>query len=239
MTVMSRMSAPRKSISIGAMIDKARLDSDDPLLLLCQIRVVNRFSNQVDQIISIVNVGQRPEGPTNIDLDKPTAGGVTFRNVYYQPASFDVDIKESAGEVPDIRLSMQDLTGVVRSYMDRYQGGVGFQVRVMLVFDSILQRPPSEQIADYQEDFTVTGASVDDYSATLALGAQDLLATSFPRRLQISQYCQWSYKSANCGYTGSLPNCDRTLQGPNGCAAHGNALRFGGFPGIVPRSSAR
>ena len=36
----------------------------------------------------------------------------------------------------------------------------------------------------------------------------------------------------------TLALCDKTLSGPNGCRTHGNAMRYGGFPG-VPSSSRR
>ncbi len=45
-------------------------------------------------------------------------------------------------------------------------------------------------------------------------------------------FCIWKYKSTQCGYTGALATCTRTLDGTNGCEAHNNQVRFGGFPGI-------
>lgn len=235
---MSDYPTNRQPLSIAAMLDKAELGSDDPLLLLAQIRVVNRFNNSVEQIISVVNTGQQDAGPNNTNLTASDKGGLYFRGVYYQPASFDVQIKEAAGEIPEIRMSVFDLAGIVRGYMETYQGGVGFKVRVMLVMQSSMSLPLADQVAEYQEDFTVVGASIDHYTASLTLGSTDLLAASFPRRLQIAQYCQWSYKSPNCGYSGPLATCDRTLQGSNGCAVHNNTLNFGGFPGIQGRGYA-
>ena len=41
-----------------------------------------------------------------------------------------------------------------------------------------------------------------------------------------------NYKGAQCGYAGSLTNCDGTYNGPNGCLVHDNGTRFGAFPGI-------
>ena len=62
--------------------------------------------------------------------------------------------------------------------------------------------------------------------------AFDLAGVSAPKRQCIANVCQWVYKSAECGYTGGLPTCDKTL---DACKAHfgDNAeLPFGSFPGI-------
>jgi hypothetical protein len=37
------------------------------------------------------------------------------------------------------------------------------------------------------------------------------------------------YKGAQCGYAGALASCDGTFNGPNGCVAHANQARYGGF----------
>lgn len=36
----------------------------------------------------------------------------------------------------------------------------------------------------------------------------------------VDRKCVHSYKDAECGYTGSLPTCDYTLDGANGCRTH-------------------
>jgi phage-related protein len=62
--------------------------------------------------------------------------------------------------------------------------------------------------------------------------AFDLAGVRAPKRQCIANVCQWVYKSAECGYTGGLPTCDKTL---DACKAHfgDNAeLPFGSFPGI-------
>lgn len=62
--------------------------------------------------------------------------------------------------------------------------------------------------------------------------AFDLTGVRAPKRQCIANICQWVYKSAECGYTGGLPTCDKTL---DACKAHFGAnadLPFGSFPGI-------
>ena len=62
--------------------------------------------------------------------------------------------------------------------------------------------------------------------------AFDLAGVRAPKRQCIANICQWVYKSAECGYSGGLATCDKTL---DACRAHfgsGAQLPFGSFPGI-------
>ena len=61
--------------------------------------------------------------------------------------------------------------------------------------------------------------------------AFDMQGVRAPKR-QAIHMCQWIYKGPECGYTGSLPACLKTL---DDCKAHfgsNAALPFGGFPGV-------
>lgn len=60
----------------------------------------------------------------------------------------------------------------------------------------------------------------------------DLNSLKLPKRVIFQQSCSWIYKSAQCGYTGSLPSCSRTVRA---CVDHfgqGQPLNFGGFAGV-------
>jgi lambda family phage minor tail protein L len=62
--------------------------------------------------------------------------------------------------------------------------------------------------------------------------AFDLAGVRAPKRQCIANICQWVYRSAECGYSGGLPTCDKTL---DACKAHFGAyaeLPFGSFPGV-------
>ncbi len=60
----------------------------------------------------------------------------------------------------------------------------------------------------------------------------DLAGVRAPKRQCIANICQWVYKSAECGYTGGLPTCEKTL---DACKAHFGAtaeLPYGSYPGV-------
>lgn len=219
---------------MAAAIDKSNLSSDDPVFMLVDVYVVNRVTGeQTGEIIRLANT------PQEISTESDTTGGLVFQGNTYQPAAFDVQLKETAGEVPTINMTVKDVTGIVRNYMDLYAGGVGFNVRVSVVWGSTLDLPSSQQRAEIQEMFQVISGSIADRDVTWSLGAPSLLAFDFPRRRQTKDFCQWQYKGVECAYTGGMTTCDRTLKGENGCEAHDNVANFGGFPGIQPRGTVR
>lgn len=231
---MSNLPQTRRSLSLKAVLDKNNLDSAEAILALVEIQVVNRFTGAVTgEVIRIAN------SPPSASTDAEDGNGFTFQGNYYQPAQFDIQVKEAAGEIPTVTLSVSDVTGIVRTYMDAYQGGVGFLVRLSVVWFSTLSLPAGEQRAEIDENFIVTDASVNNRDVSLGLGAPNLLSISFPRRRQTRDFCQWAYKGVQCKYVGPLAECDRTLQGPNGCATHNNTINFGGFPGIQGRDVSR
>ena len=62
--------------------------------------------------------------------------------------------------------------------------------------------------------------------------AFDLAGVRIPKRQALANLCGWQYRSADCGYTGALPTCAKSL---DDCRAHFGAsapLPFGAFPGV-------
>lgn len=62
--------------------------------------------------------------------------------------------------------------------------------------------------------------------------AFDLQGVRAPKRQCIANICQWVYRSAECGYTGGLPACDKTLSACKDHFGATNQLPFGSYPGI-------
>jgi phage-related protein len=153
---------------------------------------------------------------------------VTYNGVPYTAAPFDIELKAEAASQPQVTLTMRDYSRDIQARMQAYGGGVGFNVTIMIINGGALSAPP--EVVEY---FQVVGAHAANYVVSFTLGAENALSFTFPRRRQTKDFCQWRYKDPDtCGYTGGLPTCDLSLQGENGCAAHNNSERFGGFPGI-------
>lgn len=201
-----------KSLSVASVIEKNRLDSDQAYLICVDIEVVNPTTGVVVEVIHVV----RNTEP------------VTLNSVVYEAANFDIELKEEAGTQPTLNFIFRDLTRALQARMQEYGGGIGFNVTLKVVAANALTAP-----AELEEFFQVIGAQISNFIVTFTLGAENSLFRTFPRRRQTKDFCQWRYKDpTTCGYSGGMPTCDLSLQGPNGCAAHSNTPKFGAFPGL-------
>lgn len=200
------------NLTVGSVIEKNKIASDVAYILLLQIRVINPINESLVETVYICNNKE----------------DITFNSQVYTAASFDVDIKQQSGALAEITLVIQDFTRGIQTLMQEYGGGVGFEVKVLYVNSSALDSDP-----EIEENFKVTGASAQGYVSTFTLGAENPLSKRCPKRLQHREICSFTYKSTECGSNSTLPTCDYTLTGDNGCIMHSNGQRFGGFPGIT------
>lgn len=203
-----------RALSVGTVIEKNRIASAVAFIFLAEIEVRDAGGNLVETLRLVRN---------NEDI--------TFQGNLYTAANFDLTLKEEVGTIPEIQVVAVDYTRAIQARMQEYGGGVGFDVVLILVNTGNLQQPP-----EIQERFRVTKSSAQGYVVTFSLGAENPLTMRFPRRRQTQDRCQWRYQGPECGYGGGLASCDLSLQGDNGCAAHGNTVRFGAFPGINSRT---
>lgn len=201
-------------LSVATVIDKNRLRSVDAFVFLMEVDVIDPKTRTFVETLRFCRNDET----------------ITYQGETYTAANFDLDVKQETGTIPELRLSAVDYSRALQSRMMTYGGGVGFDVRVIMITTANLEQPP-----EIIESFKVISASASDYVVAFTLGAENPLTLRFPLYRQYADRCRWRYKSPQCGYAGTMPTCDLTLQGSNGCAAHGNARRFGGFPGLTQR----
>lgn len=199
------------NLSVEMMIEKNLIASTAVFLTLLEIDVIDPDTRSM---VETIRVAKNTEP-------------VTYRGNLYGLADFELDIKHARGELPSVRLSMQDHSQAIQNLMQRYGGGVGFGIRMLIVNSEMLNEEP-----EIIETYTVVDASAENYVTSWSLGIVDPGQLRFPRRTQRRDICQWRYKSTECGYTGALLDCDLTLQGDNGCAHHQNERNFSGYPGL-------
>lgn len=212
MTTVVAAPSPAQSLSLASVIEANRLSSDTPFLILLDLEIVNPNTGVV---VIVEHIARNDED-------------VVFNGVTYSKANFDITITQEVQKQSEVQIVVQDMTQKIQSYMEEYGGGIGSNVTMYIVAANALDKP-----ADIEEYFQIVGASASEYVQTFTLGAENLLRRTFPRRRQTRDFCQYRYKDPNtCRYSGSMPSCDLTLQGPNGCQAHGNSINFGAFPGI-------
>lgn len=203
-----------KSLSVASVIEKNRISSDTPWLICVDVGVIDPLTGE------LVETGHYVRNTEDI----------SFNGFTYIAASFDIELKEESGSQQGVQLAFRDYSLTIQRQMQKYGGGVGFGVTIMVVNAGALNLPP-----EVVETFEVVGASSANYNCSFTLGAENSISKSFPRRRQTRDYCQWRFKGEDCGYTGVEPSCDLSLKGRNGCAAHQNIVHFGAFPGINTR----
>lgn len=213
-----------KNLSLSSVVSVNSFSSDDAWLIALKIHVRSNITGEIVQVIRVIN---------NTVI-------TTIAGEAYEPMDFKLDIKSTQNELPTMDVTIQDQAELVGPFMHRYGGGVGSDVDVMIIRATVeTDTTPTVTYTEPEliEFFQVLSASYKDYVATWQCGAENPLRKMFPLRKQDDDQCSFRYKdAATCGYNGSRPTCDLSLDGPNGCRAHLNVANFGGFPGIIVRS---
>jgi phage-related protein len=204
------------SITIADAIDKNKIASANVWLVLLDIDIISP------------DTGELIETRRFVKNNEP----IPYRGNLYEPTDFDFDQNKELNSEPSLKLTVFDPTNSIRGAMEDYGGGIGFAVTMSVVNSGNLGARP-----ELAEEFIVTEATAPDVAVTFTLGAENPLKAEFPHRRQYRDRCPWPYKGRRCGYSGALATCDYTLSGANGCRAHSNVARFGGFPGLKNRQS--
>jgi lambda family phage minor tail protein L len=179
---------------------------------------------------------------------------VTFRgNVYYPfPITHAKTVENTAGDTRSVSLTVSNVTREVLPHIESYDGLIGQRARIMC---TTRDAAAATESAIVEQDFRVVQCSVTGDSVLFKLDDLSVYNDSFPRQRLHRTFCRFQYRSGLCGYAvpeasdNFLPGCDKTLDGPNGCEAHGESeeaegiakvhpQRFGGFTGI-PMDTSR
>ena len=150
------------------------------------------------------------------------------------------------GQLPRPKIRIANVLGTITALLLTVPGGLGgakvTRIRTLARYIDAVNFPGSinpygtpDPTAEFpQEIYYVDRKTVEtrDVVEFELAAAFDLQGVRAPKRQCIANICQWVYKSTECGYTGSLPTCDKTL---DDCKVHfgqSAALPFGSFPGI-------
>lgn len=202
-----------RNISIASVIEANKISSANAIALAIDIDIIDPITLNFVERLKFVNY----------------INDLTINGSIYNKSNFDLQLKEAAGEVQNLQLSVQDQANILMPYLKKYRGGVKSRVLV-----SILSVQPNNTTAliDFSEMFDVISSSSADYVVSIELGAENPLTRVFPGRTQMKDRCSFRYKSPECGHS-SAASCDLTLTGNNGCRVKGNQARYGGYPSIT------
>ena len=151
------------------------------------------------------------------------------------PIAFEVLEESGTGDLPYLNVSVSNHNRIISSYLEERGGLLDKSVKVQIVHESNL----SSSTATIESDFRIRESSVSEQTVNFRLSHHPFFEVDLPHRRYYRQRCNFRFKGDRCGWVsggiGSSEVCDKTLEGPNGCAAHLNTARFGGFPGIPKR----
>jgi phage-related protein len=210
---MSTAYSPLSILSLAAQQDKSKLASGDAWILLLDLI----WSGQHFRLA-------RNTDP--IEFDAGDGNGIQT----YQPFNFQLSIEDpGSNQLPTISLAASNAQRILQGIIEQYAGVVG-AVANLYVYNTA--HPAGEP--DLAITTTVMRTVANAETVTFTLSAPSPMRQLFPKFLYRANFCMWvsAYKGPQCGYTGSLTNCDGTFNGTNGCIVHANATRFGAFPGI-------
>ena len=165
---------------------------------------------------------------------------VTFDGNDYSPfpITHAAHSEGSDGDLPTLNLNVSNVSREIAGTLEAYNGLIGQRVKIMLVLmtESYHTSPQFSGQAILNWDFKVTGTTLSEETASMTLGDISLYEVNIPASRISKRYCRFKYRDDGCGYIGEVKNCDKSLDGANGCKAHGgdspnHPARFGGFPG--------
>jgi phage-related protein len=146
----------------------------------------------------------------------------------YQPLAFELVGAETKndGSLPQFSIKVSNINRLVEGAIVQFSGAAGATCNIYVVNTDNPSGEPELAL-----ETVIIRTSTTSKWVTFTCGAASPLRMLFPKMLYYQNTCMWRYKSIQCAYTGTLPTCSLTYDGPNGCIAHANGVRFGGFPG--------
>lgn len=151
-----------------------------------------------------------------------------------------------SGEILNMNIALSNVNKLIGNAVQEMNGLRGNRVTHLRVFDGYLDQGKDYCLRDemYIDRVDITAEAV----AFTLEGRFNILGIQIPFNTYNRDFCRWIYQRPECGWiagTGidstyplaSAASCDHTLNGANGCVAHKNTRRFGGFPAIPSRGS--
>lgn len=152
---------------------------------------------------------------------------IEFDSVTYTafPIMHDNISDNSQGQTPEIKVKVANVSRLIEYYLNIYDLR-DKKVLIRLVWSDKLDNPDVKYDAIYYINSYTANEKVVEFTL---LPKVDALGIVLPRRTYSRNYCQWRFKSTECGYSGEATECNKTKQQ---CKILDNYVRFGGFPAI-------
>lgn len=183
---------------------------------------------------------------------KPDSSKIVWQGRTYEPLPIVSTGYErnTAGQIAQPSLTVANVLGTFTQVIDSLDDMVGARVTRRRTFGKYLD---GEASADPSQEFPLDVFFIERKTSENALtiswqlaSVLDLEGLKLPRRVITQNYCQWKYRSSECGYTGGAvakandsPTavlaedvCGKRVQSCRLRFAN-QSLPFGGFPGAI------
>ena len=152
---------------------------------------------------------------------------VTFGGVEYQrfPIAHEAVSENANGQIDSVKIKVANVSRLMQTYLEQFDLR-GKKIDITTVFADQLSNTAYKSVDSFYIDSYTADQNVVEFTLSSKF---DIMDVHIPQRKYIRSYCQWKFKSTECGYAGSEAACNKTL---GRCGELGNKLRFGGFPSI-------
>lgn len=167
-------------------------------------------------------------------------------SIKYMPFPFSINPVGTTitGEIYNMGVSIANVDRIIGNAIQMAGGLRGNRVIHLRVFQGITNQGRHFCFQDimYINTISITASSVE-FGLESRL---NILGVQVPTCMYFRDFCRFLFTTTECGYDGvskdetnypmvDIASCDHTLRGPNGCTAHKNTRRFGGFPAIAAK----
>lgn len=158
---------------------------------------------------------------------------VTWKGFTWLKFPFELDeISQSANaETSQFQIKVGNVKNIIGQYIRQYDVYVktnGFEpIRVNLYI--VNSKDLANTTPVYTTNLILTTSSLNHLEVSFTVSARDLFRARTPQTRMFPNSCRFKFKSALCGYVGSVSTCDKSL---SRCRQLGNSKRYGGFPAI-------
>lgn len=155
---------------------------------------------------------------------------LTFNELPVQIEGFEIS---GRGQLPTPTLTVSNIFGFFSDLISEYDGLVGAKLTRFTTTPEHLDLVGDDYTITDPDEWFVSGYSENAISATFQLKSSfDLQGVKLPNRIILRDICQWVYRSAECGYVGTLPGCLKSLTDCYNHFPSPELANFGGFPGV-------
>lgn len=158
---------------------------------------------------------------------------IVFRGQTYTSLGLEIGevTQDAKGGLHEVSVSVSNVTREISAYVE-VNDLRGARVTIVYVHSANLA---DDEAAVLEEQYEIMAVQVKGTKfVSFRLGHDRISQHQFPSGRFLRDNCRWIFKSVECGYAGGLPSCDKILEGANGCRAHANVARFGGYPLLTP-----